>query len=110
MSINSRWQSFHEEQKRLIGYLTEELIILRSKAGLSQGDLAYDLFWLMMDWGSRNALGITPLKAAVDKIEAIAVIDGLNAYFLEEPRPLGILRLQVKGGRCCVRYTIHFQE
>ena len=41
MSINSRWQSFHEEQKRLIGYLTEELIILRSKAGLSQGDLAY---------------------------------------------------------------------
>lgn len=41
MNINSRWQSFPEERKRLIGYLTEELIPLRSKAGLSQGDLAY---------------------------------------------------------------------
>ena len=47
--------------------------------------LAYDLFWLMMDWDSRNALGIAPLKTAVDEIEAIDSIDALNAYFLEKP-------------------------
>ena len=47
--------------------------------------LAYDLFWLMMDWDGRNALGIAPLKAAVDEIEAIDSIDALNAYLLEKP-------------------------
>ena len=41
MSLDSRWQIYPEEQKRLIGCLTEELIILRSKAGISQGSLAY---------------------------------------------------------------------
>ena len=45
MSINSRWQSFHEEQKRLIGYLTEELIILRSKAGPMSWDTYLSLIW-----------------------------------------------------------------
>ena len=31
--------------------------------------LAFDLFWLMMDWDSRNALGVAPLKVEVDKVE-----------------------------------------
>ena len=47
--------------------------------------LAYDLFWLMMDWDSRNALGVAPLKAEVDAIEAIDSIDALNAYFTKKP-------------------------
>ena len=47
--------------------------------------LAYDLFWLMMDWDSRNAAGVAPLKAATDEIEAIDSIEALNAYFLEKP-------------------------
>ena len=47
--------------------------------------LAYDLFWLMMDWDSRNALGIAPLKEMTDKVEAISTIDELMAYHVETP-------------------------
>lgn len=47
--------------------------------------LAYDLFWLMMDWDGRNAQGIRPLKGMTDKVEAIDSIDALNAYFLDTP-------------------------
>ena len=47
--------------------------------------LAYDLFQLMMDWDSRNAQGVEPLKAQVEKLEAIDSIDALNAYWLEVP-------------------------
>ena len=47
--------------------------------------LAYDLFWLMMDWDGRNALGVAPLKERIDEIEAISSIDELTAYFVETP-------------------------
>ena len=47
--------------------------------------LACDLFKLMMDWDSRNALGITPLKEMTDAVEAIDTPDALNAYFREVP-------------------------
>ena len=47
--------------------------------------LAYDLFWLMMDWDSRNEAGVAPLKKVTDRIDAIDSIDALNAYFLETP-------------------------
>ena len=47
--------------------------------------LAYDLFWLMMDWDSRNAQGIAPLKRATDAVEAIDSVGALTAYFVETP-------------------------
>ncbi len=47
--------------------------------------LAYDLFWLMMDWNGRNAQGVAPLKKITDSIDAINSIDELNAWFLETP-------------------------
>ena len=47
--------------------------------------LAFDLFWLMMDWDGRNALGVAPLKEEVDKVEQISTIDELMAYFVEYP-------------------------
>ncbi len=47
--------------------------------------LAYDLFWLMMDWDSRNALGAAPLKEMTDAVEAVSTIDELTAYFVETP-------------------------
>lgn len=47
--------------------------------------LAYDLFWLMMDWDSRNALGVAPLKEMTDKMEAISTIDELMAYHVDTP-------------------------
>lgn len=55
--------------------------------------LAYDLFWLMMDWDSRNALGVAPLKEMTDAVEAISSIGELTAYILETPveEQLGLL-------------------
>ena len=47
--------------------------------------LAYDLFGLMMDWDSRNAQGVAPLKAQTDLVEEISSIDELTAYFKEVP-------------------------
>ena len=47
--------------------------------------LAYDLFWLMMDWDSRNELGVAPLKEMTDAVEAISSVDELMAYFVETP-------------------------
>ena len=55
--------------------------------------LAYDLFWLMMDWDSRNALGVSPLKEITNAMEEISSIDELMAYFAETPveKQLGTL-------------------
>ena len=47
--------------------------------------LAYNLFKLMMDWDSRNALGVQPLKEQTDAIEAIDSTEALTAYFLNIP-------------------------
>ena len=47
--------------------------------------LAYHLFELMMDWDSRNGLGVQPLKELTDAVESIDSIDALTAYFLEVP-------------------------
>lgn len=47
--------------------------------------LAYHLFELMMDWDSRNALGVQPLKKLTDAVESIDSIDALTSYFLEVP-------------------------
>ena len=47
--------------------------------------LAYNLFWLMMDWDSRNALGVAPLKEEIDRVEAVDTLDAMSAYFLELP-------------------------
>lgn len=47
--------------------------------------LAYDLFKLMMDWDSRNALGIEPLKKMTDAVEALDSIEALNAYYFDVP-------------------------
>ncbi|MBO5556019.1 MAG: M13 family metallopeptidase, partial [Oscillospiraceae bacterium] len=47
--------------------------------------LAYDLFWLMMDWDSRNELGVAPLKEMTDAVEAISSVDELLAYSVETP-------------------------
>ena len=47
--------------------------------------LAYDLFQLMMDWDSRNAIGVAPLKEMTDAVEAISTLEALTAYFVETP-------------------------
>ena len=47
--------------------------------------LAYDLFWLLMDWDSRNALGVSPLKKLTEAVEKISSIDELTDYFVNTP-------------------------
>ena len=42
--------------------------------------LAYHYFHLLMDWDGRNALGVSPLKAQVDQVEAIRSVEELTAY------------------------------
>ena len=48
--------------------------------------LAYNLFKLMMDWDSRNALGVAPLKEEIDQVEAIDTIDALSEYYIKTPK------------------------
>ncbi|MBO7670624.1 MAG: M13 family metallopeptidase, partial [Oscillospiraceae bacterium] len=47
--------------------------------------LAYDYFYLLSDWDSRNARGVEPLKALVDAVEGITGLDALTEYFVETP-------------------------
>ena len=47
--------------------------------------LAYDLFKLMMDWDSRNTVGVAPLKTEVDALEAVDSIAALTDYFINTP-------------------------
>ena len=45
--------------------------------------LAYDYFRLLMDWGSRNAVGVAPLKTQVEQVEGISSVEELGAYLSE---------------------------
>lgn len=38
-----------------------------------------------MDWDSRNAAGVAPLKALIEQVEAIGSIEELNACFTQTP-------------------------
>ncbi len=47
--------------------------------------LAYDYFYLLCDWDSRDARGIAPLKEMVDEVEDITSLDALTEYFVKTP-------------------------
>ena len=47
--------------------------------------LAYNLYWMLMDWDSRNAVGVEPLKQLTDQVEAISSIEELSKYLVETP-------------------------
>ena len=51
----------------------------------------------MMDWDSRNALGVAPLKEQTDAVESIDSLDALNAYFLEVPAEDQLSGLWISG-------------
>ena len=46
---------------------------------------AYFFYQLLMDWETRNSLGVAPLKERMGAVEAISSIDELTDYFLEVP-------------------------
>ena len=60
-------------------------MFLKSKAESHDAKLAMTLFKLMMDWESRNTVGVTPLKEMADTVEAVDSIDALSAYLGETP-------------------------
>ena len=60
----------------------KNMFLGKEPAGHDQ-KLAYRLFQLMMDWESRNAQGVLPLKKQTEAIESVNTISDLNAHFLE---------------------------
>ena len=48
--------------------------------------LAYHLYQLMMDWDSRNAVGVEPLKKQTEAVEKLDTIDKLTAYLRDTPK------------------------
>ena len=47
-----------------------------SAEAIAFAKLAYELFRLMMDWDSRNAVGAAPLKQLTDQVEALSKDNG----------------------------------
>ena len=80
-------------------------MLLDDTTGMFRGDapsshdakLAYDLFWLMMDWDGRNAQGVAPLKEMTDRAEEITSMDDLAAYLTEVPTEEQLFSLWTTG-------------
>ena len=66
--------------------------------------LAYNLYWLLMDWDSRNAVGVEPLKQLTDKVEAISSIEEMSRYLVETPAEEQIHSVWQAGG------TVNFND
>ena len=47
--------------------------------------LAYDFYGLLMDWDSRNEIGIQPLSQSVEQIDKINTIEEMTTYLVESP-------------------------
>ena len=47
--------------------------------------LAKDIYDLFLDWDSRNALGVQPLKEVIDAVEKLSSIEELNEYCTTVP-------------------------
>ena len=48
-------------------------------------ELCLNLYNLLLDWDTRNSLGMDPIKDDLDAISAIDSLDALSAYFTETP-------------------------
>jgi putative endopeptidase len=48
--------------------------------------LAYDLYKMLLDWDSRNDVGVEPLKKQTDAVESLDTIDKLTAYLRDTPK------------------------
>lgn len=47
--------------------------------------LAYDFYYLLTDWDSRDAVGVAPLKEMVDVVEGIKNLDDMTEYLVNTP-------------------------
>lgn len=66
-----------QTQKDLGRMFTEGTAVTR------EAKLAFNLYALLTDWDTRNAVGVAPLKEQTDAVERIASLDELNRYFTE---------------------------
>ncbi len=62
-----------------------DLFTGNTNAESHDAQLALNLYSLYMDWDSRNAVGVTPLKEMVDVVEAIDSIDAMSDYLSGTP-------------------------
>lgn len=69
---------FIQNQKDLARMFT------KGTATSREARLAFNLYALLADWDSRNAVGVAPLKEQTDAVERIASLDELNRYFTED--------------------------
>ena len=60
-------------------------MFVNGKAESHDAKLALDYFNLLMDWDTRNKIGVEPLKQAIDTVEAISSLDELSTYLGEVP-------------------------
>lgn len=47
--------------------------------------LAYDFYNLLMDWDTRNEIGVTPLVESLEEIEKIDSLEKMTDYLVESP-------------------------
>ena len=47
--------------------------------------LAYDYYYLLGDWDSRNAVGVAPLKEMVDVVDGIKSLKDMTGYLVNTP-------------------------
>lgn len=47
--------------------------------------LAYDYYYLLTDWDSRDAIGVAPFKEMVDVVEEMKSLDDLTEYLVHTP-------------------------
>ena len=62
-----------------------DLFTGNTEAMSHDAQLALNLYSLYMDWDSRNAVGVAPLKEMVDAVEAIDSIDAMSDYLSGTP-------------------------
>lgn len=60
-------------------------MFVNGKAESHDAKLALDFYNLLMDWDTRNKIGVEPLKQAIDTVEAISSLDELSTYLGEVP-------------------------
>ena len=47
--------------------------------------LAYDYYYLLGDWDSRNAVGVAPLKEMIDVVDGIKSLEDMTGYLVNTP-------------------------
>ena len=55
--------------------------------------LAYDYYYLLADWDSRNAVGVAPLKELIDVVDAVKSLEDMTKYLVNTPGEDRLFRL-----------------